>query len=368
MKPHVAFLLLIVSISACTRMENPNFLPRDSDLQAGIYNKYYVHYQPTDRNEWNTEFQYIRLKKQGNFILSQNIKPDYQVTTDNFIDPSEPNWILNKTLSYFGNGDTISTNYIQPYIYNFNNEDIPPSEVETIYSNDSYFYEYLEHQNTRDSIIVNRPAKILTAKGYRIFRTNSDTTELNISRTTIYVDGIGLYYSRLSTPAFNYIWELVEQIPERAYRKLLSEKPERIAYINPNETLDRGTNFSSCDSSDQIVDYYNGNPDGAPVGRKRTLEKLTADMWDFAERSGVSGYLTLRFVLNCEGEVGWFVTEQADLDFGATTFPPDIIQRAKDIIESVPEWQPTKIYGESRDSYAYITFKLQDAQVIDILP
>ncbi|MEL7377579.1 MAG: hypothetical protein AAFN65_11520 [Bacteroidota bacterium] len=368
MKPHLAISLLVLIISACTRVENPNYLPRESDLQAGIYNKYYVHYQPEDRNEWSTEHKYIHLQKRGQRILREQINPDYKLTHDQYLKINNNNWIVEEGNSYLYNGDTVITSYLKPYTYRFDIDSVGPSELEVNYSNGDYFYEYLEHLTPRDTTIENRPAKILFSEGFRIFTNNGDSTRTDISKLLVYVDGLGLYFSQLQTPDYKYIWELVEQIPEREYRRLLSRKPNRVAYINTNETLDIDSEFTSCDSVDEIVDYYNGDPDGAPVGKKRTIENLTKELWDFPNRSGESGYLTLRFVINCEGKVGRFATEQADLNFNSTTFAPDLINRAKSIVEEVSEWQPVVVRGEVRDSYAYITFKLQDAQVIDILP
>lgn len=345
-----------------------DFLPAESYLQSGIYNKYYAHYQPNDRNNWSTEQNYVFQQKRDDVLKVQFMNAAYEPTYNQVLDISEENWVKKSEFIYTRTGDTIVSEFLSPHILRFNQDSVPPIEMTANYPDGGIYYEYREYLPPRDTIIENRSGKIINARGYRQFTNATDTTKFDYTYLAVYLDELGLYYSRLKTAEYAFILELVEQIPEREFRKLLTNKPKRVAYINPNETLDRNPLFETCGEINDIVDYYNGDPDGRPVGGKRVIENKTKELWDFPERPDASGYLTIRFVINCRGEVGRFVAEQADLNFNAKVFDSDLVQRARQIVESIPAWQVAIIRSEEKDSYAYITFKLQDGQVFDILP
>lgn len=152
------------------------------------------------------------------------------------------------------------------------------------------------------------------------------------------------------------------------FDQMKAEKPERVAYIQPETTLDNPTDFTTCFEQQFVNDYYNGDPDAAYNGGKQAL--LTDILGQLNQESlgDESGYLTFRFIINCEGRAGWFTIEQADLDFMQKQFSPVLVEHLFTILQSLDQWHPTVIRAEERDAYCYLTFKLNHGQLIDLLP
>ncbi len=78
--------------------------------------------------------------------------------------------------------------------------------------------------------------------------------------------------------------------------------------------------------------------------------------------------LTYRFVINCEGKAGRFIFKGYDFDYQAKEFPASTWTHLLKILLSLKAWQPCVIHSENSYSYAYLTFKIKDAEIIDILP
>ena len=120
--------------------------------------------------------------------------------------------------------------------------------------------------------------------------------------------------------------------------------------------------FSPCHDH-PIYQHYQINTDY--VGGNRAIkEKLKHDfpLTGFSE----SGLLTIRFVVNCQGETGLYRSKMID------TTLQDIDLSAKDLtqiynnISALDKWQPGTVRDQPEDSYYQISFKLINGELIDI--
>ena len=220
----------------------------------------------------------------------------------------------------------------------------------------------------KDSTVMDSPAKVISfaSNNYRVFR--GDTMRWVFDSENVYVKNIGLYTHKFETDAGRYRSELVEQMPLSEFEKRAAHGLKRVAYIDPEKVMDKGSNFETCERYDKIFDYYNGDPDGSFIGGKGALWQAIIPQLEKEAIEGQSGYLTFRFIINCEGEIGNFILEQADLDFQKTEFSAKAVNHLFRIVRSLKKWQPCHIQKVPRDSYAYLTFKLKDGELIELLP
>lgn len=79
-----------------------------------------------------------------------------------------------------------------------------------------------------------------------------------------------------------------------------------------------------------------------------------------------NGLLTVRFIVNCKGESGFYRTKMVDNDLKEVKVPNSISSHLYSLISELDGWVPGKINGESMDSYAQIVFKVQNGKVTDI--
>ena len=373
-KPILLFLLgAAVLFSACNGLKRElgmaaDYLPSPTYLKDGIVNKYYAHslddngydritsihyrhYQLTSPNELIIKFYNPAMELSG--IMSYRFE-------DNVMK-------VNRQENYF-RGDTILTAFINPdYLdwaengANFHFQRKYPSGA----------IEEVQQQQTHsaDTLIEHRKAKIVQKSAERHIIYNQDTTTTHRHYTTSYLKGIGLFGYEMIDGEKKVTVELVEQMPYSEFRKRASHGVKRIGYIDPRSVLDQGSDFSLCDKHEKVVDYYNGSDKRAQYkGGKRALWQLVNQHLEPEKLLDESGYLTLRFIVNCEGEAGWFTMEEADLDFQPKKFPSETIQHFFDILSQHPDWKPCIINDEARDAYTYITFKLSHGKIIEILP
>jgi hypothetical protein len=136
-----------------------------------------------------------------------------------------------------------------------------------------------------------------------------------------------------------------------------------IGHINPKTALG-DKNFKTC--KNKIFEYYNSEPDGGYKHGKKALRDSVLRKYSMSINE--SGYLTFRFVVNCEGKGGRYMVIQNDLDFKPKEFDEELTSHLFTITQDLKEWRPVILENESRDYYMYITYKLLDGKIIEILP
>jgi len=137
----------------------------------------------------------------------------------------------------------------------------------------------------------------------------------------------------------------------------------RIAYIDPeNSLLSEG--FETC--YDYIYDYY--NPERPTyISGKNGLRKFIHKNYKNNGYSD-SGYLNIRFVINCKGETGRYVVHENDLNLIPKKFTPELKKQLFELTTQLNEWNPNFIRGEKVDSYMYISYRIEHGEIIEILP
>ena len=138
----------------------------------------------------------------------------------------------------------------------------------------------------------------------------------------------------------------------------------RVAYINPEDALAKG-DLEICDEN-RIFDYY--NPERARYSKgKNGLRKFVLSSYKNKNYSD-AGYLNIRFVINCKGEAGRYIIHENDLNLEPYSFSEDLKNQLLNITVQLDTWTPNVIRGEARDSYMYLSYKIVDGEIIEILP
>lgn len=136
-----------------------------------------------------------------------------------------------------------------------------------------------------------------------------------------------------------------------------------IGYIDPATALG-DKEFETC--TDFIFEYYNSEPNGGYKYGKNVLRDTIENKFSYNGHD--SGYLTFRFVVNCKGEAGRYQIVENDLDLKPKKFDQDLVLHLFSITQELKEWRPVMWENQSRDYYMYITYKIRDGQIIEILP
>lgn len=135
-------------------------------------------------------------------------------------------------------------------------------------------------------------------------------------------------------------------------------------YIDPESAL-LNDGFNVCNEN-YIAQYYNTPELPYPNGKNgfRNYINLAYVNDDYSD----SGYLNIRFIINCEGEVGRFVIHENNLDLEPITFNEDLKNQLFKLTSEAKGWKPIILYDDVRDSYMYVSYRIENGEITEIIP
>jgi hypothetical protein len=141
--------------------------------------------------------------------------------------------------------------------------------------------------------------------------------------------------------------------------------PAHVGDIAHNEKLD-DVNFDVCNEG-QVYQYYNFGRSVQYKGEKRAIdnhfkkERIKGTAED-------SGFITIRFIVNCEGKTGRFRVQSMDKDFKETQFSSALANTLLEKVKAMDGWIAAQHEGRTFDYYQYLTFKFDRGHLIEIMP
>jgi len=81
-----------------------------------------------------------------------------------------------------------------------------------------------------------------------------------------------------------------------------------------------------------------------------------------------SGYITLRFIINCEGDIGNFHVLQTGNDYSEKEFHPQLVSGLMNLTTDLKDWAPYTRGDSTFDSFKHLTFKIENGELVEILP
>ena len=72
--------------------------------------------------------------------------------------------------------------------------------------------------------------------------------------------------------------------------------------------------------------------------------------------------------MNCEGKTGMFRVQQMDENYKETFFDKRFTNQLLEFTKSLNEWIPKEYLGIKINYYQYLTFKIKDGKISEILP
>ncbi|WP_051293096.1 hypothetical protein [Olivibacter sitiensis] len=139
----------------------------------------------------------------------------------------------------------------------------------------------------------------------------------------------------------------------------------KVGYIPYDAALDDST-FNLCGAK-EIPEYY-GVSGGYRGGRKKLLSLLKQLKFPKSDVKPLSGYITIRFVVNCEGKTDRFRVLQVDENYHNSHFHPSLVDSILSFTKKLDDWLPATIDNQPYAYFQYLTFKIRNGIPVDILP
>lgn len=137
-------------------------------------------------------------------------------------------------------------------------------------------------------------------------------------------------------------------------------KPDIIGWIEYDPELD-DAGFELCDeeaSRRGKLTYPRYKE-----GRRDLKAFLIENTQNLIEKEGENGHIIIRFLVNCKSKVGRFRTEQLGRDYKSKAFDETIIASLISSLHSIQEWQ----LPENTDGYIFITCKIENGKLVDVI-
>ncbi|MVT08393.1 hypothetical protein [Chitinophaga tropicalis] len=141
--------------------------------------------------------------------------------------------------------------------------------------------------------------------------------------------------------------------------------PENVGDI-PFDSLQDDPSFVVCNPK-QVFQYYNTG--SYYKDHKKEIIKYLLDNFRTEDSfNDQNGFLTVRFIINCNGHTGRFRLLEIDNDYQPIHFREALSQQLLSLVKQVRGWQPAVYKEKVYDSYQYITFRIRNGKIISISP
>ena len=144
-----------------------------------------------------------------------------------------------------------------------------------------------------------------------------------------------------------------------------SNYPNNVGDIKPDPMLDDST-FRACRESN-IPQYYSiqSGFEGEKPAIMRYFKQHFKQDKAFAEESG---YITIRFVVNCNGRTGRFRVQEMSPEYQPKKFPEALTKHLLQLTKQMTGWLPGKSEEIPYDYYQYLTFTIVRGEIAQITP
>ena len=142
--------------------------------------------------------------------------------------------------------------------------------------------------------------------------------------------------------------------------------PAQVGDIAFDKALD-DPSFTICNET-EIQQYYNFGKGVQYVGEKPKITQHFKDGFNSKTRTGESGYLTIRFIVNCHGKTGRYRVEGMNSNFEIKEFDKAIVNQLLSLSKKLDGWIIGQHENQRFDYYQYLTFKLENGILTEIMP
>ncbi len=147
---------------------------------------------------------------------------------------------------------------------------------------------------------------------------------------------------------------------------LINPHHHQVGHISAGSFLDK-SDFKACFEEKMFPSYYGRNPSKFSHG-KDSLRNYFHQYYDHQGYTNESGYITIRFVINCKGESGRHQLLQVGLDYQEKEFNKLLTDKLLELTVNLKDWDALSFSDSTYDSFTHLTFKIENGELVEILP
>lgn len=133
-----------------------------------------------------------------------------------------------------------------------------------------------------------------------------------------------------------------------------------------NPAIDKA-DFQLCHSENQVKQYFHFGGELPYEGEKKELIKYFKTNYVPVE-SPQSGWIRIRFIVNCEGKTGRFRMISSNENYQEQTFDKKITDPLLALTKESTGWKVQLDEEQPKDYYQYLIFKIKEGNITQIMP
>jgi len=144
------------------------------------------------------------------------------------------------------------------------------------------------------------------------------------------------------------------EIPSRSHD--LSYIPYDAKFDNPNYIICDSTRISSGRSRLRYIG-----------GSNKLRNEITSKYLYNQEHETFSGYIVIRFLVNCEGKSGRYRAQSLNLDFSPLNAPSDLLEYSIELVKSFDNWTKSSGNDSKKEYSKFINLKINNGKIQHVL-
>ncbi len=136
-----------------------------------------------------------------------------------------------------------------------------------------------------------------------------------------------------------------------------------LSYIPFDPDLDN-PNFEICDSASVRSGRNNFL---YPDGNELLIEKIRNKFQSNSTYKNYTGFVVVRFLVNCKNETGRYRAQSMNLDFTKSDAPVRLMNDCINVIKGIKNWKKSNRYDQETEYMKYINLKFKNGKIEHVL-
>ncbi|MEL4307771.1 hypothetical protein [Joostella sp. CR20] len=149
---------------------------------------------------------------------------------------------------------------------------------------------------------------------------------------------------------------------EGRYNVNSDKYPYHVGHIDAESTIINDS-FELCEDAG-IVGTYSSSAPKIYKGSKYSFKQKILSKYQNNEYPD-TGYLNLRFHINCNGEIGDMEVNELNLEFERIDLADEMVEQLIKLTHSSENWD---LYLENANYYMYLIYNIENGEIVEILP
>lgn len=138
-----------------------------------------------------------------------------------------------------------------------------------------------------------------------------------------------------------------------------------VGYINQEKAI---INSGFLCNKENIEYTHHGAAPIAYKGSKKNFKNTILSKYNHKLYKD-SGYISFRFLVNCNGDAGWFEVAEMNLDLEEVNLDDKMVDELLNLTSEKENWNKLGYSKEQKfDYYMYIIYRIENGNITEILP